>query len=861
MNNRSRKLSNRAALLALLFGAFAFWFDQTGQPDSVLHEGYGVAEPGPARGAAWTPSNSGEQGLLTAPIQVSVAPPSVEPVWLSGPAGRVEVAAGEVLFRVAPTTDSRRLRADVERLGAVWLGEGQASGLWRASFGADVPVPEVASLMRSVEGVAQVTANPVVRGASCGPGDLVTTLQWEAPDVGLPGVCPDDSPLAQVTIAILDTGVAYEDYSDASGDYAAASELVGVPFVFPKDFVNGDDHANDDHQHGTHLASLIAARGRLRGYAPNAALMPVKVLDSQMVGTEWSLVEGMHWAIDNGAEVINLSLTFSLGYAPSGALYSVMGKADTNGVVVVAAGGNQNASHHVAYPAAMPSAVAVSALRYEKLDENKVSDYSNAGRALDIASAGGDLDRDKNNDGIPDGLIGQTINPDDPTDIGYWAMAGTSQAAAVVSAQVSWLLAEGVHPAEVRTALLVGSGASKDTAEFKDDSGFGFGSTAHFLAMLDGPGVPAMPEVFVNIQVGLKDEGTKSRGVAWVEAVDGSGQPLAGLKMYGRFAGADDKVLDKSTDNDGRAKFESDAFELDSDTDPILLLFSIEAVEVDLRDELDADYKYADGVQRKFDHYPVVPGGFYRLSEGNAGLIGEALLDNPDGGIVFAIDAADGGAVCDWWDCDKLDLTFNARSLGGGFSSSTVNVAFNYPYLQAIGGAGFSSSTVNVNFASPLWFPWGSQADGEFELVDLDGSGFSSSTVNVMRWDSSMFGSGFSSSTVNVLAYDCRLFGSGFSSSTVNVLSLSSLAWGSGFSSSTVNVMRWDGTFSLGGSGFSSSTVNLRGLNTLLYGNGFSSSTVNAFPWTGALMGASDDSVQASSTESLLGVGSSPLGL
>jgi len=845
--NHPNKLSDRAALLVLLFAAFGFWVSiggdgdpSTSSIDSFTASRTGDVQPHPA---------PAPDGPLTFSIPESTRPatpaPRVEPTWWQGPTGAVEVAAGEVLFDLHPDVSERALRNDLERLGAVWIAEGAGSGRWRVAFGADVPVDEAASRARMVAGVRSISVNAIVRGASCGAGDLVGPLQWEAPDVGLPPVCPSDSVLDQVSIAILDTGVAYEDWSDASGDYVQASELAGVPFVFPKDFINLDDHANDDHQHGTHLASLIAARGRLRGYAPNPVLMPVKVLDDQMVGTEWSLVEGMHWAIDNGAEVINLSLTFSLNYAPSGALYEAMATADTQGVVVVAAGGNQNTNDRVAYPAAMPSVIAVSAARYEKDDENKISVYSNKGWALDLSSAGGDLNKDKTGDGVPDGLIGQTINPDDPTDVGYWVMAGTSQAAAVVSAQASWLLAEGTHPAEVRTALLVGSGAPKDTAEFTDESGFGFGSSAHFLAMLDGPGIPAIPEAFVNIVVGLEDEGAKTRGVAWVEAVDGTGQPLVGLTMYGRFAGADDTVVSQSTDSDGRARFETSAFPLDSDLDPILLLFSIEAVEVDLTGQLNADYQYAAGVERRFDKYPVVPGGFYRLSEGNASLVGGALDENPEGGVVFAIDAADGGAVCDWFDCGKLDLTYNARSLGGGFSSSTVNVTFNRTYLEAIGGAGFSSSTVNVNYGSPLWFPWGSSDAGEFELVDLDGSGFSSSTVNVMRWDPSLFGSGFSSSTVNVLAYDCKLFGSGFSSSTVNVLSLSSMSWGSGFSSSTVNVIRWDGTFSYG-SGFSSSTVNLLGFNSRLYGNGFSSSTVNAFPWSGTIFGASAASVGAS---------------
>jgi len=753
--------------------------------------------------------------------------PPVAPVQVAGMNGPFEVAAGEVLFAVSPGAEEQVV-ADLEAAGAHWVARG-ATNRWRAAFAAQAPVPELLARVAALDGVGSVTPNAVTRAASCGAGDL-EVMMWERGAVSAPTACADDSSLAPVVIAILDTGVAYEDHSDTSGSYVAASELSGVPVVHPWDFVNGDAHANDDHQHGTHIASLIAARDRLQGHAPNPVLMPIKVLDDQMVGTEWTLIEGIAWAADHGAQVINLSLSYSPGYLPSPALLQAISIAEDAGVVVVAAVGNDDADT-VSYPAALPGVVAVTAAApadasysaRETVQATSVAAYGNDGWATDVVAPGGDVSRTVDLDGteLPAGMLGQTIHPDDPTEVGYWLMAGTSQATAIASSQASWLLGVGAAPQEVRDLLVIRGVALQ---------GQGAPSTEAGRGMVDGNSLTqgdldttGLPQLFVNSVLGIEAHGDGYRAVTWVEVIDDDGEPVEHTLVRATVRGSVSQSLTGTTALDGRVRLTSEVVTADAD-DPLLFLFTVDAVQVSASEGWGSGSGFAD-------RFPAVPGRFVRLSEGSAATMEAAGNEDPDAALLMRVDSSDPD-VCDLFDCDDLVDSYQMQTLGGGFSSSTVHVSFNWPYLSALGGAGFSSSTIPLAFSRSYWFPWGSSDEGELEAVDLGGTGFSSSTVHVMAWNPSLFGTGFSSSTIPVLSYSPFTWGSGFSSSTIPLVSVSSALslWGSGFSSSTIPVAMWSPySLTTRGSGFSSSTIpvasySLRSWN--LWGSGFSSSTI-----------------------------------
>ncbi len=168
-------------------------------------------------------------------------------------------------------------------------------------------------------------------------------------------------------IAILDTGIV-EYHEDVNVAHHANFTDVGL---------------YDVHGHGTHVAGIAAATTNnglgIAGVDWHSSIMSVKVLDDDGVGT-WSWIsEGIVYAADSGADVINLSLG---GYRTSEAMEKACDYAYENGVVVVAAAGNL--SWWVAYPAAYDSVVAVGALN---ADDSR-ADFSGIGSELELMAPG-----------------------------------------------------------------------------------------------------------------------------------------------------------------------------------------------------------------------------------------------------------------------------------------------------------------------------------------------------------------------------------------------------------------------------------------------------------------------------------------
>lgn len=192
-------------------------------------------------------------------------------------------------------------------------------------------------------------------------------------------------PGQDIIVAVVDTGIDL-DHPDLQAN-----------LVSGKSFVSGTSTADDDQGHGTHVAGIIAGvsnNGGIIGVAPNASLMPVKVLDSQGSGTLYDVADGIEWATDNGANVINLSLG---SVSDSATLQAAVDYAYNQGVLLVAAGGNCGDATYILngcsyqdqpiYPGADANVMAVASTD----SSDNQSSFSNQGSYLEIAAPGSSI--------------------------------------------------------------------------------------------------------------------------------------------------------------------------------------------------------------------------------------------------------------------------------------------------------------------------------------------------------------------------------------------------------------------------------------------------------------------------------------
>jgi serine protease len=257
-----------------------------------------------------------------------------------------------------------------------------------------------------------------------------------------------------VTVAVIDTGVAYK----TRGSIKGSPDLRGVKVRRPYDFIGRDKFPQDRNGHGTHVASTIFERTNngvgVTGLAYNATMMPIRALDSRGYGDEFAVAKAIRYAAKYRASVINLSVEFDVKLSSSDlpVLVSAMRYAKRRGSLIVAASGNQSANS-VAMPARSGYVVGVGATTVDGC----LADFSDYGSGLNLVAPGGgndsiDIDisegsTDKKNCRYPSPAkpIFQMTFVGDPN-VFYLPgiYQGTSMAAPHVSATAALVIASGV---------------------------------------------------------------------------------------------------------------------------------------------------------------------------------------------------------------------------------------------------------------------------------------------------------------------------------------------------------------------------------------------------------------------------------
>ncbi len=363
------------------------------------------------------------------------------------------LAQGTPVYAAEPTTVLVQFDAGVPAAEreAVIAGMGGELAAW-------MPQIQVAEVrLPAVDGMAVAAVAPLADVAS------IRFAELDAPVSG--DYAPSDPAFASLEmvygLARIDAPNAWE-YTRGSAEVIVAVVDSGIKLDHPEfagrltdgyDFVNDDDQPDDDAGHGTHVAGVVAAGMDngvgATGVCPGCRLMPVKVLGANNLGTWSNLAQGILYAVDHGADVVNLSLG---GSVASQTLAAAVDYAQAHGVVVVAAAGNYG-NDLPYYPAALDGVVGVGATTAQ---DNRWQN-SNFGAAVDVAA--------------PGDLIYSTYYQLDNVLGGYMYLSGTSMATPHVSglAGLALSLDPSLTPAEVLDMLQRGAddlGAPGRDAEY-----------------------------------------------------------------------------------------------------------------------------------------------------------------------------------------------------------------------------------------------------------------------------------------------------------------------------------------------------------------------------------------------------------
>ncbi len=342
--------------------------------------------------------------VLTLYAQVSAAP-FVSPA-LTGWATS-QYVPGEVLVKFKPAAIAQERTASVAALGHTVLAHLERTGWTHVKLAAGQSVTEALVAYQNDPNVDAVQPNYIYRAAAV-PNDTQYAQLWAFKNTGqiittgtynpTAGTTGDDmnvepawghiTDCSSVVVAVVDSGVNYNQED-------LAANMWNGGFNFPNhgfDYVDSDNDPMDLNGHGTHVAGIIGAAGNnakgTTGICWKASIMAVRVLDATGSGSDATIIQGIDFAITNGARVISMSLGSDGSLDP--AFSNAITTAQANDVVVIVSAGNRakdNDTGAAHYPCnfTQPNLVCVAAL-----DQNyALASFSNWGAtSVDVGAPG-----------------------------------------------------------------------------------------------------------------------------------------------------------------------------------------------------------------------------------------------------------------------------------------------------------------------------------------------------------------------------------------------------------------------------------------------------------------------------------------
>jgi len=276
-------------------------------------------------------------------------------------------------------------------LAAVFFSGSSLLSAEATSVESAIPVPSEISEPVAIQETSTSAVAATSGIAITSTDRAAVTGRWGIDRISVPAAWDAAAPFSPVLVAILDTGI---NPTSSISDRVKA----GIDFT-------GGGNTDDEHGHGTHMASTIAA------IAPNASFVNLKVADERGRCDSLTVANAIRWAADRGVQVINVSLEVK----PSDELSSAISHAWQMGAIVIAAAGNGGTTTP-AYPAAYTDAIAVAGIN----QNDGLTVMSNHGDWVDVAAPGSTIYAE-----IPGGEFGNET--------------GTSPAASHVSGVVALL--------------------------------------------------------------------------------------------------------------------------------------------------------------------------------------------------------------------------------------------------------------------------------------------------------------------------------------------------------------------------------------------------------------------------------------